>query len=58
MNEDYFELCVRAVPHSEVAKKCFARFEESLISGFSGSSGIAVPSDVHNRIEELRSIAL
>lgn len=58
INEDYFELCVRTVPHSETAKKCFARYEESLVSGFSGSSGIHIPADIQSKLNELRAIAL
>jgi hypothetical protein len=58
MNEDYYELCVRTLPHSEVARKCFARFEESTVSGFSGTGGIYIPEDIQKKMTELRAIAL
>jgi hypothetical protein len=58
MNEDYYELCLRTSPHSEIAKKCFARYEESTISGFSGSGGLYIPEDVLKKMNELRAIAL
>jgi hypothetical protein len=56
LSEDYFELCIRKSPHTETSKKCFAHFEQSQIEGFSGSSGIHIPKDVQNRINELRSL--
>lgn len=58
MNEDYYELCIRTQPHSEIAKKCFERFKESTIAGFSGTGGLNIPEDVQKRMSELRAISL
>ncbi len=58
MNEDYYELCVRIDPHTEISQKCFARYQESLISGYSGTSGLYLPQDVQKKLNELRAIAL
>lgn len=58
MNEDYYELCIRTSPHSEIAKKCFEKFKESTISGYSGTSGVNIPEDVQKRMTELQTIAL
>lgn len=58
MNEDYYELCIKTQPHSEIAKKCFARLQESTISGFSGTGGIYIPDDIQKKMNELRAIAL
>ena len=58
MNEDYYELCIRTQPHSEIAKKCFARYQESTISGFSGTGGIHIPEDIQKKMNELRAVAL
>jgi hypothetical protein len=58
MNEDYYELCVRTEPHSDIAQKCFARYQESLITGFSGTGGLFLPPDIQKKMNELRSIAL
>lgn len=57
INEDYYELCIKTLPHSDQAKKCYARMEESLISGFSGSSGFHLPKDVQSKLVELRQMA-
>ncbi|MEY4616326.1 MAG: hypothetical protein RJB66_1286 [Pseudomonadota bacterium] len=58
MNEDYYELCIRTQPHSEIAKKCFARYQESTISGFSGTGGLYIPDDIQTKMNELRAVAL
>lgn len=58
MNEDYYELCIRTQPHSEIAQKCFARFQESTISGFSGTGGLYIPEDIQKKMNELRAVAL
>lgn len=58
MNEDYYELCIRTQPHTEIAKKCFARFEESTISGYSGTGGLYIPEDIQKKMNELRAVAL
>lgn len=58
MNEDYYELCIRAQPHSDMAKKCFARFQESTVAGFSGTAGLYIPEEVQKKMNELRAMAL
>ncbi len=58
MNEDYYELCIRTQPHTEIAKKCFARYQESTISGYSGTSGLYIPEEIQKKMNELRAVAL
>lgn len=56
LGELYFESCVRTAPHSAIAKQCYQRLEMSLFSGYSGSGGIDVPSDVQDRLEGLKKL--
>jgi tetratricopeptide (TPR) repeat protein len=58
MNEDYYELCIRTEPHSEIGQKCFAKYQESLISGFSGTGGLFLPPDMQKKMNELRALAM
>jgi tetratricopeptide (TPR) repeat protein len=58
MNEDYYELCIRTEPHSEIAQKCFAKYQESLIAGYSGTGGLFLPADMQKKMNELRAMAL
>ncbi len=58
LHEDYYESCIRKVPHSTWSEKCYKRYEESVYFGFTGSSGIRIPDDVAKRLSELKTLAL
>jgi hypothetical protein len=57
LHEDYYESCVRKVPHSSWSAKCFKRYEESVYFGYTGSSGVRLPEDEAKRLEVLRGLA-
>ncbi len=57
MHENYFETCVRRVPHTTWAMTCFQALQESLVIGFTGSAGTKLPSDVQMRLSELEGLA-
>lgn len=58
LHENYYESCVRKVPHSEWSAKCYHRFEESVYFGFTGSSGVQIPVEAMKKLQELKSLAL
>jgi hypothetical protein len=58
LSENYFEGCIRTLPHSEWSSKCFKKYEESIYFGFSGSSGVQIPIDEQLKLKELQSLAL
>jgi len=51
----YLTSCVRRDPSSVIARRCFGLLEESVILGFSGSSGTHVPDDIQAELDELRA---
>lgn len=55
--EMYYESCVRHSPHSAIAQKCFQRFQEMILFGYTGSAGTSVPEDVQARMDELKELA-
>lgn len=55
--ESYYEACVREVPKTTTAKKCFRDYERNILMGFSGSAGVFIPEDEQQKIKELRSVA-
>lgn len=57
IHENYFETCVRRVPHSSWAMKCFQSLQQSLVIGFTGSAGTQLPEDVQKRLAELETLA-
>ncbi len=52
----YFEESIRLAPHSNFSKKAFALYEEGLLFGYSGSSGLHLPDDEKQKLEELRKL--
>lgn len=58
MHEDYFESCIRQVPHSKWAEKCYSKLEESVYFGYTGSAGVQLPLDVQMKLEKLQKLAM
>ncbi|MCO5113218.1 MAG: hypothetical protein M9899_03485 [Bdellovibrionaceae bacterium] len=52
--ENYYALCVRTHPKTELASECFKKYEDKIILGYSGSSGMHVPEFERARIKELK----
>ena len=57
MHETYYELCIRRLPHTESAQKCFDRLNDSVTLGYSGSAGVSIPADVRKRLTKMRELA-
>ncbi|MFN7455616.1 MAG: hypothetical protein ACK5RO_13285 [Pseudobdellovibrionaceae bacterium] len=57
LHENYFESCIRTVPKTDWAKKCYKRLEESIYFGYTGSSGTNIPADVQMRLQSLQKLA-
>lgn len=57
IHEQYYEACIRKHPHSSWARKCYTSLEESVIQGYTGSSGTAVPMDEQMRLKDLARLA-
>ncbi len=56
-SEFYYRSCIRTTPHSEIAKECYRRYEESVYLGYTGSGGTYIPSDVRARLNELELLS-
>lgn len=57
MHESFYAACIHQLPHSEQAMQCYRSFEESVVLGYSGSSGTHVPPDVLEELTSLRKMA-
>lgn len=55
--EHYLETAIRMAPGSETAERAYALLERETLAGYSGSSGLHLPTDVLRRLEELRGLA-
>jgi hypothetical protein len=58
LHQYYYEACVRKLPHSAVAKKCYKKFETSVHSGYSGGTVTYLPTQVIKQIKELKALSL
>lgn len=57
MHETYYEMCVRRMPHTELARSCFKRLNDSVVQGYSGSAGTQIPGDLKERLSRLSALA-
>jgi hypothetical protein len=56
LHETYFEACVRKAPHTGWAKMCYSRYEESVLQGYSGSSGTHIPAYESDKLKSLKEL--
>ena len=53
----FLEQAIRAAPHTKTAREAFNLLEAYSLSAYTGSSGIHVPADVRDNLDELRALA-
>lgn len=56
-SEYYYRDCIRLSPHTDVARACYRRYEESVYFGYTGSGGTYIPSDVRGRLNALELLS-
>jgi hypothetical protein len=54
LHETYYEACIDKAPKTDVAKKCYSRLEARLYMGYSGSSGVHLPTEQRDRLKKLK----
>jgi hypothetical protein len=52
----YLTECVKRYPKSPFAKRCYDEYENSLMIGFSGSSGVNLPSEEEKKLKALKKL--
>jgi hypothetical protein len=57
LHDNYFESCIRQVPHTSWSQSCYKKLEESYYFGFSGSSGLRIPIDIQMKLDQLKKLA-
>jgi tetratricopeptide (TPR) repeat protein len=56
MQEAYYESCIRKVPFSAQAKKCYLRLEALTMSTYADLDGVYVPAHVRDHLRELKAM--
>jgi len=57
LNEIYFEACIHRAPHTDTSETCYRKLEESVITGYTGSSGTDIPDGARKKLDSLRKMA-
>lgn len=57
LHERYYELCIDDAPKTETAKSCYKLLSDSVITGYTGSSGTNLPADEERRLARLKAKA-
>jgi hypothetical protein len=52
----YYESCVRTSPKTQLSKTCYHRLKNSILLGYSGSSGTHLPREERERLKELQKL--
>jgi hypothetical protein len=56
LHEVYYESCVRTSPKTQLSKTCYHRLKNSILLGYSGSSGTHLPREERERLKELQKL--
>jgi len=56
LSERHLEAAIRSDPTGPIAEKAYALLEETQVLGYGGSSGVHLPTDVWNLLQELRQL--
>ncbi len=57
LHETYYELCIRTVAHTDLARLCFDRLNNSMIIGYSGSAGTSIPLEIQTKLNDLKLLS-
>lgn len=57
LHETYYLACIEKVPGTELAQRCFKKYDQSVTLGFSGSSGINIPANVRKHLAQVKNKA-
>lgn len=57
LHENYFDACIHTRPHSPRAEVCYARLNDSMTLGYTGTRGTDIPPDVRRYLSTLKNLA-
>lgn len=57
LHERYYELCIDTLPKSEISKNCYKKLNDSILMGYTGSSGLHLPAEEAARLARLKEKA-
>ncbi len=54
---EYLGACIVEYPHSKIGEKCFSKYEELTVFGYTGSAGTQIPASVQQHLSRMRELA-
>lgn len=58
LHESYYESCIRLVPRTLQAEQCYRALEDSILMGYTGSSGTHLPLDLVDKLKTLKKLSI
>ena len=58
LQDGYYEECIRSSPKTNIAKKCYLRYEALQFSSYATEEATMLPRDVSERLRELKNLSL
>lgn len=57
LHESYYEACIQTSPHTIQAEQCYDAYEDSVLQGYTGSSGTYIPETLQKHLKTLQKLA-
>ena len=54
LSELYLKDCIKKYSSSSYAKKCYNLYEDNILAGYTGSSGLDIPVDEKEELKRLK----
>lgn len=54
---EYLGACILEYPHSKIGEKCFQKYEDITVFGYTGSAGTQIPASVTQHLLRMRELA-
>lgn len=51
-----YEMCIKTLPHTRLAKNCFDSYVTNVVLGYSGSRGVKIPKYEMKKVEKLKKL--
>ncbi len=56
LDQYYYEACIKSLPHSKQAEKCYKTLSSEIFFGYTGSAGTLIPADELDRLDRLQKL--
>ncbi len=57
LGDEYLGSCIQENPHSAMGERCYGLYNDSVVAGYTGSSGTHLPSAVREHLTRMKTLA-